>query len=255
VPEADTWDPDQYKRFQVERDQPFLDLLDLVEPVDAPTVADLGCGDGRLTATAHRRHAATTTLGIDSSASMLAEAPRVDGLRFDLDDISTWAAPRSYDVIIANASLQWVPDHAAVLARWIGSLAGGGQLAVQVPSNADHRSHTLVAEVAEEVGIDAPPDPVAANVLTPVAYAELLDGLGAYRQSVRLQVYAHRLASTPEVVEWVKGTTLNRVRQVTDEPTYARFVDCYRERLVAALGDQAPYTYLFKRIVLWARFP
>lgn len=254
MPTTDTWDPEQYKRFQAERDQPFLDLLDLLEPVDQPVVADLGCGDGRLTSLAHQRLGASSTIGIDSSAAMLTEAPRVDGLRFELDDIGTWAAPRSYDVIVANASLQWVPDHADVLARWIGSLAGGGQLLVQVPSNAHHRSHTLVADVAEELGIDAPPDPVAANVLTPVDYAALLDDLGAYRQSVRLQVYAHHLTSTPEVVEWVKGTTLNRIRQVTDDATYARFVDCYRERLVDALGDRAPYTYLFERVLLWGRF-
>jgi trans-aconitate 2-methyltransferase len=254
VPVVDTWDPEQYKRFRAERDQPFDDLLDLLEPIGQPAVVDLGCGDGRLTAGAHQRLGAASTLGIDASASMLAEAPSVDGVRFELDDIATWASPRSYDVILANASLQWVADHPAVLARWIGSLAGGGQLAVQVPSNADHPSHLLVAEVADELGIDAPPDPVAANVLPPIEYAELLDDLGAYRQSVRLQVYAHRLPSTPEVVEWVKGTTLTRIRRSTDEDTYARFVERYRQRLVEAVGDRAPYTYLFKRILLWGRF-
>jgi trans-aconitate 2-methyltransferase len=251
---TDTWDPDQYRRFEAERDQPFVDLLTLVEPSERPVVVDLGCGDGRLTSLAHQQLGADATLGLDASAAMLSRAVDVDGIRYELDDIATWAAPRSFDVILANASLQWVPDHRAVLARWIGSLAGGGQLAVQVPSNADHPSHTLVAEVAAELGIDAPPDPVAANVLAPVEYAELLDSLGAFRQSVRLQVYAHRLASTPEVVEWVKGTTLTRVRGATDEETYARFLARYRERLLEVVGDRAPYTYLFKRILLWARF-
>lgn len=255
MPLADTWDPEQYRRFRSERDQPFADLLDLLEPVGHPAVVDLGCGDGRLTALAHQRLGSASTLGIDASASMLTDTPAVDGLRFELDDIATWASPRSYDVILANASLQWVPDHPVVLARWIGSLAGGGQLAVQVPANADHPSHTLIAEVAAEVGIDVPPDPVAANVRTPVEYAELLDDLGAYRQSVRLQIYAHRLPSTPEVVEWVKGTTLTRVRGATDDETYARFLDRYRQRLIEVVGDRAPYTYLFKRILLWARFP
>jgi trans-aconitate 2-methyltransferase len=157
-------------------------------------------------------------------------------------------------VIVANASLQWVPDHPAVLARWVGSLAGGGQLLVQVPNNDDHASHRLVSEVAAEMGLDVPPDPVAANVLTPLDYAELLDRLGAEQQSVRLQVYAHRLPSTPEVVEWVKGTTLTRVKRVADEPTFEQFVARYRQRLIEVVGDRAPYTYLFKRILFWARF-
>jgi trans-aconitate 2-methyltransferase len=249
----DTWDPDQYQRFRVERDQPFLDLLALVRPVDQPLVVDLGCGDGRLTALAHQRLGAERTVGIDSSPAMLAEAEAIDGIRFELGDIATWASPRTAGVIVANASLQWVPDHPAVLARWIGSLAGGGQLAVQVPSNADHLSHTLIGEVTAELGIDAPPDPVAANVLSPTRYAELLDALGADEQSVRLQIYAHRLASTSEVIEWVKGTTLTRVRQATDDATYEAFLARYRERLLRAVGDRAPYTYLFTRVLLWAR--
>ncbi len=251
---ADTWDPDQYQRFRAERDQPFEDLLSLLEVVDRPAVVDLGCGDGRLTALAHQRVGASSTLGIESSAAMLANAPSIERLRFELDDLATWAAPRRFDIILANASLQWVPDHPTVLARWAGSLTEGGQLAVQVPANADHPSHTVLAAVTEELGIDADPDPAAANVLTPGDYAELVDELGARRQSVRLQIYAHRLASSPEVVEWVKGTTLVRIRRATDDDGYARFLESYRDRLLATIGDKAPYTYLFKRILLWARF-
>ena len=251
---VDTWDPGQYRRFQAERDQPFVDLLALLAPVDRPILADLGCGDGRLTAFAHQRLGAASTLAVDSSASMLAAAPQVEGIRFELDDIGRWAEPRSFDVIVSNASLQWVPEHRAVLARWIGSLAAGGQLLVQVPANSEHPSHRLVPEVAGDLGIDVPDDPVATNVLDPLDYAELLVDLGAEQQSVRLQVYAHRLRSTPEVVEWVKGTTLTRVRRVTDEATYERFLARYRERLLEVVGDRAPYTYLFKRILFWARF-
>jgi trans-aconitate 2-methyltransferase len=251
---ADTWDPVQYQQFRAERDQPFLDLLLLVEPAARPTMVDLGCGDGRLTAVAHAQLGAAATLGIDSSPAMLAEAPALDGLRFEAGDIGSWSDPGAYDIILSNAALQWVADHPAVLARWAGSLAPGGQLAVQLPANADHPSHTVLAEVTAELGIDAEPDPVATNGLPPEQYAAVLDDLGAVRQHVRLQVYAHRLESSAAVVEWVKGTTLTRVRRATDEQGYAEFLDRYRQRLLAVIGDRSPYTYLFKRIHLWARF-
>ena len=39
----DGWQPDQYARFRAEREQPFYDLLDLVEPVFGGRVVDLGC--------------------------------------------------------------------------------------------------------------------------------------------------------------------------------------------------------------------
>ena len=54
-------------------------------------------------------------------------------------------------MLVANAALQWVPDHAAVLAHWADHLASGGQIAVQVPANVDHPSHVVADEVAHEV--------------------------------------------------------------------------------------------------------
>ena len=250
--DTDACDPQQYTRFQAERDQPFLDLLGLLGPVEQPVVVDLGCGDGRLTALGHERLGAASTLGIDSSPAMLAEAPTADGVTFELGDIGAWTGEA--DVIIANAALQWVPDHLAVLRQWRASLRPGGQLAVQVPSNADHPSHLVAAEVAEELELPIEADPVQQNVLLPEAYAQLLVDLGADEQHVRLQVYAHPMSSTADVVEWVKGTTLTRVKRVTDDDGYERFLDRYRTRLLEAIGDGAPYTYLFKRVLFCARF-
>jgi trans-aconitate 2-methyltransferase len=252
---GDGWDPAQYHRFDAERDRPFHDLLALLQPVEQPALVDLGCGDGRLTVLAHERLGAATTLGIDSSPAMLDKAPVVDRVRFERGDIAEWTEPESADVILANASLHWVPDHESVLARWRASLRPGGQLLANLPANADHPSHLVLAEVTDELGIDADLDPVAANVLLPEAYADVLDRLGSDDQHVRLQVYAHHLTASSEVVEWVKGTTMTRVRRATDDAGYEHFLDVYRRRLLDAIGDRAPYTYLFKRILFWARFP
>lgn len=242
-----TWDPQQYNRFAAEREQPFWDLAGLVRPSSGLHAVDLGCGDGRLTAALHERLGAATTLGIDSSPSMLAGAPDdVAGLTFTPGDISTWVGDR-YDLVFANASMQWVPDHPAVLRRWRDSLAPGGQLAVQVPTNADHPSHTVLAAMAPDV-----PDPVAGNVLAPERYAELLHELGFVEQHVRLQVYGHVLDSSADVVEWVKGTSLTRLGDRGRDPS---FVDEYRRRLLDVIGDVAPYFYAFKRILLWGRLP
>jgi len=249
-----TWSPSQYNRFAAEREQPFWDLVGLLEPTSAPEVVDLGCGDGRLTAALSDRLAASHALGIDSSAEMLANAKAYSrpGLVFERADLATWAG-RS-DVVLANASLHWVPDHPTVLGRWRDGLRPGGQLAVQVPTNADHPSHLVSAELGEEwLGADCPPDPVAANVLAPETYACLLDQLGFVRQHVRLQVYGHHLGSSSDVVEWVKGTSLTRFRPLMEPEAFDRFVTEYRRRLVDRLGDRRPYFYAFKRILFWGR--
>jgi trans-aconitate 2-methyltransferase len=251
----DGWDPAQYNRFAAERERPFADLAGLVAPVSGARVVDLGCGDGRLTAWLHRELGATETLGIDSSPAMIAAASAHAGagVTFAPGDIGRWVGSPAVDVVFANASLQWVPDHPSVLARWSRSLRPGGQLAVQVPANADHPAHRLAAEVAAELLVDPVADPVAENVLAPEAYAVLLDQLGFDHQHVRLHVYLHHLVSTADVVEWVKGTTLTRFKDPLGPAGWDGFVERYRERLLAGLGDRSPYVYSFKRILFWAR--
>ena len=278
---SDSWNPDLYHRFQTDRAKPFHDLLDLVQPLgtggtdtggrgaSATRLLDLGCGPGELTALAHRALGASETLGVDTSDAMLATAAALDvpGLHFvrgdlrELDDLP--APPRGasggWDAIIANAALQWVPGHREVLADWRDHLRPGGQLAVQVPANPDHPSHATIAEVlAEEPFFSAldgrpPPDPLL-SVQSPVQYSEMLWALGAVEQTVRLEVYGMEMSSWSDVVEWVSGTALVRVRNVLDEDLYEQFLLRYRERLGERLSHAAPYFYAFQRILVWARF-
>ena len=258
----DSWDPEVYERFKAERTQPFDDLLALVDPAPGGAAVDLGCGTGELTRRLHEHLGAATTLGVDSSAEMLgrSEAFAGGGVSFSRADIGTFVGPDGFDVVLANAALHWVPDHRDVLARWVASLRPGGQLAVQVPANADHASHLLVAEVAAEEpfasALVAPlrPDPVAMNVLRPEEYALVVHDLGATRQHVRLQVYAHMLPSTAAVADWTAGTTLTRVRDVLPDELWDAYLERYRSRLVEVLGERSPFLYPFKRILLRARF-
>ena len=258
----DGWDPAQYEKFAAERAQPFFDLLAFVQPAPGGDVIDLGCGTGELTARLHVHTGAATTLGIDNSAAMLerAETFETQGLRFEAADIARLDATERFDVIFANASLQWLPDHPALLARLARGLRPAGQLAVQVPANADHPSHTVAAQLATESPYlqampGAPPADAVLGVLKPERYAELLDELGFADQHVRLQVYGHHLGSSADVAEWTKGTSLVRFRQVLPPDVFEAFVDDYRRRLVECLGERSPYFYAFKRILLWGRKP
>jgi trans-aconitate 2-methyltransferase len=184
-----------------------------------------------------------------------AAAHASNSVSFERGDIADWRGDGE-DIVFSNAALHWIPDHPAVLARWSEGLNHRAQLAVQVPANADHPSHLVAAELASEwLGTGAPPDPVAEHVLAPEAYAELLDQLGFERQHVCLQIYPHRLHSSAEVVEWVKGTSLTRFKAILDAPNYERFVEEYRRRLLTVLGSRSPYLYTFKRIVFWGRRP
>ena len=261
----DPWSPQQYARFRDERSRPFFDLLALVQPEPAMRVVDLGCGSGELTQALHRHLGARETLGLDSSAAMLARSRDFagDGLRFEQADIREFAARQSaqapYDLVFSNAALHWVPEHHWLLARLTAALAPSGQLAVQVPANHDHPSHLTAAEVAgEHAFAEALGGYVRRNpVLEPETYATLLDRLGYREQHVRLQVYGHHLASPAEVVEWVKGTLLTDYQRRLPADLYGQFLERYRARLLPRLQPGAPagqpYFYPFKRILFWAR--
>ena len=243
-----SWDVDQYERFKEERAQPFRDLVALIDPRPNMRIVDLGCGTGELTRFLHEHLSAAETLGIDSSPSMLSKATPSANLHFQLGDIGSFTADKPFDLIFSNAALHWLPDHEALFTRLVSLLAPNGQLAVQMPANHDHPSHRIAAELATSFGIE----PRRVNVLPPENYAALLHRLGFTRQHVRLQVYGHVLPSTADVVEWTKGSTLTPYREALSADRYNEFLAEYTTRLVNTLGDERPYFYTFKRVLLRA---
>ena len=254
---GDTWSPERYDRFRRERSAPFFDLLAQVRRRPAMRVVDLGCGTGRLTHYLHRTLQARDTLGIDSSESMLAESVRLTtpGLHFQQQDVGTWIPTSAFDLIFSNAALQWVDlDHETLLTRLTAALAPAGQLAVQVPANYDHPSHTVATEIAR-----TPPfrDALggyahsADRVLAPDAYAALLARLGYREQRVRLEVYGHWLAEASDVVRWVEGTLLTAYARRLAPSLFDDFRARYRTALLERLGPSRPHFFPFKRILLW----
>jgi trans-aconitate 2-methyltransferase len=258
------WNPEQYRRFAAERAQPFHDLLALIEHGSIQRAVDLGCGPGELTALAAEQLGIADMVGIDNSRAMLDKTVdhTSNSVRFEYGDIGQWTSEGDLDLVLAAASLQWIPDHVEVMRRWSGALRPGGQIAIQVPANAEMPAHVVARQVAERepyvsmFGPEGPPiDPVLAYVLRPEEYAQIFYDLGFEHQHVRLQVYPHVLPSTRHVVEWMRGTTLTRFEKRLDPTAFAAFVADYETELLRVLGDHRPHFFPFRRILMWARRP
>ena len=188
---------------------------------------------------------------------MLAKSARLatPGLHFQRQDVERWTPADAYDLIFSNAALQWVQlTHEDLLTRLTKALAPAGQLAVQVPANYDHVSHTIATEIAR-----TPPfrdalggyEHAAERVLVPEAYAALLARLGYREQHVRLEVYGHWLGEAADVVRWVEGTLLTAYERRLAPPLFDDFRQRYRSALVERLGPSRPHFFPFKRILIW----
>jgi len=254
----DTWNPQQYAKFTREREQPFFDLLGLVQPGPLMRVIDLGCGTGTLTRVLHEHLKARETTGLDRSTRMLETARRevsAEGLRFELGEIEHVTPDPKFDVIFSNAALHWLPDHEALLGRLASALAPGGQLAFQVPAMHDTATH----RVAEEIARDPTFQPAFVNwrspltTLAPEQYARVLYGLGFQQLHVRLVIYPHVLASRRDVVEWTRGTLLTAYEKQLPPDRFLEFLERYRDRLLLQLDAGEPFFFPFKRILVWGR--
>jgi trans-aconitate 2-methyltransferase len=263
---GDAWNPAQYDRFRSERSQPFYDLLSLVRPGPALRIIDLGCGTGELTSELHKRLGAARTQGIDSSEAMLTRAatlPLLPGLTFERADIAALASAWSrepkdrFNLVFSNAAIHWLPSHEQLLSQITCAIGPKGQIAVQVPANDDHPTHTIAATIAAEPEFRSALGGYVhrAGVLAPERYAEILNSLGYAEQHVRLVVYAHRLTGREDVFEWVKGTMLTDYEKRLPGPLFQQFLARYRKLLLKVLKDEHPYFYPFKRTLFWAVRP
>ena len=263
-----SWDPDVYARFGEHRSRPLRDLLAQVAS-DAPSlVVDLGCGNGPMTLAVAARWPDARVVGVDRSAEMLAAARtldrqgRVEWVQGDLGDWDPATLGRAPDVIVTNATLQWVPGHLDLIPAWVEALADGGWFALQVPGNFDAPSHALMREVAQRHERSAALTaalgmPTAAE---PATYLRLLSRLGCAVDAWET-TYAHVLDPHEEiqdpVLEWVSGTGLRPVLDLlTDPDERAAFVEPY----AAALREAYPRTsvgvlFPFRRVFAVAHKP
>jgi trans-aconitate 2-methyltransferase len=233
-----SWSVSQYTKFEDERTRPVRDLLAHIPAQNAVEVADLGCGPGNSTELLQARFPGARITAMDSSEEMIdAARKRLPGVQCEIDDIADWRNPGPFDVILANASLQWVPDHEALLPALLAKLAHGGSLAVQIPDNLDEPAHCCMREVAvngEWAEKLAAASSARARRYGVEWYYRTLRSHGATVDIWRT-TYHHPLAGgAAAVVEWFKGTGLRPFLAPLDAAERAEFLARYESLLADA---------------------
>jgi trans-aconitate 2-methyltransferase len=265
-----SWSANQYVAFEDERTRPVRDLLGALPQIQARSVIDLGCGPGNSTEALAAHFPVAEISGIDSSPDMIQAAQRrLPGVRFRVLDIDAWCsedrrgeARRSnakpgfgpFGVILANAVLQWLPNHAQLLPALVGKLASGGALAVQMPDNLDEPAHRLMREVGA-AGPWAAKLAAAAAARAALAgaawYSELLRPLCAKVDVWRTTYYHSLPGGAAAVVEWFKGSGLLPFLEPLSDAERAAYLTQYTaaiSRAYPAVADGSvllPFPRLF----------
>ena len=235
-----SWSAKQYVAFEDERTRPVRDLLAALPALDAHAAIDLGCGPGNSTEVLAARYPQASIAGIDSSSDMIEAARRrLPHLSFRVEDLQVWQDAGPFDVILANAVLQWVAHHEALLPALIAKLAPGGALALQMPDNLDEPAHRLMREIA----VDGPwaaklaaSSEARAPTLSAAWYYELLRPLCSKVDLWRTTYYHFLRGGAPAVVEWFRGSGLRPFLEPLNAPERSAFL----ERYTAAIAEAYP---------------
>ena len=246
------WNPSLYLQFATERTRPAAELLARIAKPAAVHIADLGCGPGNSTELLRAAWPEALITGVDNSPAMLEKASQaLPDCQFVNADISQWRPEKPLDVLYANASLQWVPDHQQLFPHLASLLAEDGVLAVQMPDNWEEPSHASMRQAASELGHP----PRARTPLPGVrTYYDLLTKSGC-EVDIWRTTYFHPMATHQAIIEWLSATGLRPYMQDLDSVSQQAFLKHYLQLLEEhyPLQQNGQILLAFPRLFIVAR--
>jgi trans-aconitate 2-methyltransferase len=251
------WNPQQYLKFSGERLQPANDLLGRVTLHEPQHMVDLGCGTGTVTSLLRARWHDATIVGVDNSRAMLEQARKaMPDVTFELIDLAKWAPAAAVDLIVSNAALQWLDDHATLFPQLFSHLRPGGVLAVQMPAQHMAPSHQIGYSMAESPRWR---DRLQGLVRRrPILDADEYYSLMRHRAS-RLDLwfteYVQQLTGDHPVAEFAKGSFVGAWLAALSADEAAAFEAEYRQHMAIAYppGADGVTLFPFRRFFLLAR--
>lgn len=252
------WNPELYLRFQGERDKPALDLIRNIDVEEPRRIIDLGCGPGNSTLRLRSRWPKAEVMGIDNSASMIGMAkvacPGANFLTTDMCTDLRHLGP--FDIVFANASLQWVSDQFNVIHNLFDLVGPKGVFAAQIPQY----DQMPISNVMEEVVASSRWSALLGNVdpgyhfNADRSYYDWFSGPGI---EVRMWAteYYHVMNGHDKIIEMMMSTGLKTYLEHIDGEGTERFIGSVKEGLMRVYPPQSDGKVLFpsKRLFVVAK--
>lgn len=240
------WDSRQYTKFERERTQPSVDLINRIG-ITPHSVLDIGCGPGNSTNQLAERFPGAELLGIDSSDNMLERARKTyPDMKFRKccvpDGLSELPG---FDLIFSNACLHWVPDHESLFPKLMDKLNPGGVLAVQMPLTRQAVFYKLLNEFVSAGKWEKLNVIHNFHNLTPDATYDILSRVSG-EVAMWETTYYHVVPSHAAVIEWYRGSGLKPYLDMLGESEREAFLSELLELVRSNIPLQADNNVLLK---------
>jgi trans-aconitate 2-methyltransferase len=143
-----------------------------------------------------------------------------------------------FDVVFANAVIQWLPDHARLLPRLMALVAPGGHLAVQVPNNPESPVRAAMVRAARHPRFGGALKG-AGETLTfhdPRFYYEHLAPIAA-AVDVWQTTYHHLFPGHEAIVAWWQSTGMRPYLERLQDPLDQAF---FKDLVLASCREAFP---------------
>lgn len=262
MPAGREWNSEAYHRLSRPQFEWGLKVLDRLPLRGDETVADAGCGSGKVTAKLLERLPRGRVVAMDLSENMLQTArqhldasfpAQVFFITADLQDVPLDGV---LDAIFSTAAFHWVPDHDRLFCSLVRSLKPGGWLEAQCGGGPNlarvrERALTLMArpDFAPCFAGWAPPWQYPDDITT----ARRMGHAGFTQVKTWLEEAPATLSDAPEYKEFLATVTLHRhLARIPDPALRERFLDDLARQ---AASDTPPFTLDYWRLNLSGRKP
>ena len=132
------WNPTEYQISSSNQKRWGKELLSKIKFKGNEKVLDIGCGDGKLTASIVQKVPQGFVIGIDSSEDMINLAKKnfpaeiYPNLIFIVKDARKIDFEEEFDIVFSNACLHWIVDHLPILEKIKRSLKSSGKIFLQM---------------------------------------------------------------------------------------------------------------------------
>ncbi len=234
------WNAKQYLKFENERNVPIFDLIHRIKTyysineVSIKDILDLGCGPGNSTKILSMYFKNSNIIGIDNSYDMLNSANHLNiPAKFQYCDIQKGLLDSTFDLIFANASLQWIENQEKLFLNIFSSLNSDGIFAAQMPINEISIFHKILKELAITYNLNS-------RIFYSLSYKQYYDLLSKYSKDFIIwdSTYYHSLDSLDSIIEWYRDSGLRTYLAQLDKSLHIEFIQTLKDKIYPYFDKQ-----------------